>query len=415
MLSRICRGAAVVLFAVAAIAPRMSIAQAVGPVNWAVMVKLDVAKLDPAAVRAAAQAAMGPMARAADVPLQQYEQAYGRATTAGVTGVRLAVGLPGGPGQEPAGAVLVSLKPGADVEAVKQLVASSVGPAQAAKLDYQQSGDTLLVHETGSPMPSTTPEKAQAFADAFSAAGDRAVVVAMVPDDAMRKQLDGLLAKPSTPPLAKEMLPTLLQSKWITMGVALGEDSNIQITVEQPDKAGADKLLELADQGLGQLKKMSAQMRSKGHSQEANTLDGMIEPLRPTQDGPRLTTTLNTPATAMAASILLPALNRSREVANQIKSGSNMKQLCIAMIQYQDQHNGQYPDSLDQLKEFMVQKNMGTDVFENPNSDDSPGYIYVKPGPGSDGAAFFESKNGQKDSDGAVGYVDGSVRRPSGK
>ena len=424
MLSRIGRGAAVALFAFAALAPRTSPAQeakpAAGPVDWAVMVKVDLAKLNPASVRSAAQAAMGPMAKAADLPLQQYEQAYDRATKAGVQGVRLAVGLPGGPGQEPAGAFLVSLKPGADVEAVKQLVAGSVGPAQAAKLDYQQSGNTLLVHETGSPMPSTTPEKAKAFADAFAAAGDRAVVVAMVPDDAMRQQLDGLLAKGSPPPLAKEMLPTLLQSQWITLGLALGEDSNVKITVEQPDKAGADKLLALADQGLGQLKQMTAQLRSQGHDQQANTFDGMIDPLRPTQDGARLTSTLNTPVTAMAVSILLPSLNRARDTANEIKSRQNLSQLSMALNMYEGQHNGEMPDSLDDLKPYMAKGPPGTDALENPQTGESPGYIYVKPAdrrgdikdPSVTGV-FFESKNGQKDPDGSVVYADGHVAKAS--
>jgi prepilin-type N-terminal cleavage/methylation domain-containing protein len=46
---------------------------------------------------------------------------------------------------------------------------------------------------------------------------------------------------------------------------------------------------------------------------------------------------------AILASMLLPALARAKEKARRISCVSNVKQICISMIMYVDDHEGQYP------------------------------------------------------------------------
>jgi prepilin-type N-terminal cleavage/methylation domain-containing protein/prepilin-type processing-associated H-X9-DG protein len=46
---------------------------------------------------------------------------------------------------------------------------------------------------------------------------------------------------------------------------------------------------------------------------------------------------------ALLVSILLPALNRARELANRVKCGSNLRQIGQAMLMYATDNNGEYP------------------------------------------------------------------------
>ena len=46
---------------------------------------------------------------------------------------------------------------------------------------------------------------------------------------------------------------------------------------------------------------------------------------------------------ALATSILLPSLNRSREIANRIKCASNERQIGQGMLLYANDHKGHYP------------------------------------------------------------------------
>ncbi len=388
-------------------------AAAGGAEDWAVMVKLDVAKLDPAPIRAAVQQ-MGPMAAMAQQPLAQYQAFYEKATAAGVQGVRLAMTVPPTPDQEPQTAFMVAMKPGSDPAAVKQLVGEAAGPKETDKLAFDPAGDSLVVHEKGRPLPNTSPETAKAFSDAL-AAGDGAVVVAMVPTDSIRTMATETLAKSAPPPLVKQMVPTLLASKWVSLSVALTPAPAISIAIEQPDKAGADKLAGQIDQGLGMAREFTARMRQQGQAQQANMMDSVIAPLKPAQDGSRLTMNLDAKASGLLVSVLLPALNKAREAANQVRSASNMRQLSQALLLYQNDHGGKSPETLDELVQYLKQSDLGTEMLNNPLSDDSPGYLYVKPGVSPDGGVFYESRNGQKDPNGAVCYVDGSVRRPKGQ
>src|ERR1700753_2477634 len=46
---------------------------------------------------------------------------------------------------------------------------------------------------------------------------------------------------------------------------------------------------------------------------------------------------------ALLISILLPALNKARRSANQVKCASNMRQIALGMIQYISDNKGMFP------------------------------------------------------------------------
>ncbi len=70
---------------------------------------------------------------------------------------------------------------------------------------------------------------------------------------------------------------------------------------------------------------------------------------------------------ALLVSILLPNLCKSRETANRAKCASNLHQIGLAILLYQQDHAGQYPDTLGRLVE---NEQIGAEVFVCPSSND---------------------------------------------
>src|SRR5207249_80080 len=62
------------------------------------------------------------------------------------------------------------------------------------------------------------------------------------------------------------------------------------------------------------------------------------------------------------AAMLLPALASSREKARRTQSLSNLKQIGLALGMFADQHNGQLPASLDDIKGTVGNEKLFYDV-----------------------------------------------------
>ena len=89
-------------------------------------------------------------------------------------------------------------------------------------------------------------------------------------------------------------------------------------------------------------------------------------------------------------SILLPSLNRAREVANRAKCASNMHQVGLAILLYQQDNRQQYPPDLTTLCQT---EQLPLSTLVCPSSNDTPAaspaqlssgghlsYVYVPPG-----------------------------------
>jgi predicted Zn finger-like uncharacterized protein/prepilin-type processing-associated H-X9-DG protein len=88
-------------------------------------------------------------------------------------------------------------------------------------------------------------------------------------------------------------------------------------------------------------------------------------------------------------SILLPSLNKARETANRAKCASNMHQIGLAILLYQNSNNQAYPPDLTTL---WKNEQLTGSVFVCPSSNDTPAaspdqltagghlsYVYVAP------------------------------------
>ena len=69
----------------------------------------------------------------------------------------------------------------------------------------------------------------------------------------------------------------------------------------------------------------------------------------------------------MLGSILLPNLCKSSETANRAKCASNLHQIGLAILLYQQDHGGAYPDTLGRLVET---EQIGAEVFVCPSGND---------------------------------------------
>ncbi len=69
---------------------------------------------------------------------------------------------------------------------------------------------------------------------------------------------------------------------------------------------------------------------------------------------------------ALAASVLLPSLNRARDAANRIKSASNIRQILLGSIMFANDNRNKFPDTFGQLIEgkYLIDPA----VFVNPQS-----------------------------------------------
>ena len=72
---------------------------------------------------------------------------------------------------------------------------------------------------------------------------------------------------------------------------------------------------------------------------------------------------------SLMTSIMLPALNRSREMANRVKSASNLRQIGLgAMMFANGQRNGAFPKDMGEL---LKTQDLSIDVFINPRSSNA--------------------------------------------
>jgi hypothetical protein len=88
----------------------------------------------------------------------------------------------------------------------------------------------------------------------------------------------------------------------------------------------------------------------------------------------------------LSVSILLPALNRAREIANRVKCASNMRLVARALVAYSNTNAGAFPPDLSYVAN---DPSLGPDQFVCPSSNDTPAaglgaghlsYVYVGKG-----------------------------------
>jgi prepilin-type processing-associated H-X9-DG protein len=68
-------------------------------------------------------------------------------------------------------------------------------------------------------------------------------------------------------------------------------------------------------------------------------------------------------------SIMMPSLGRARQAAQRVKCQSNLRQIGQGIQMYANEHNGQYPDTIDKL---ITLEDLMPEAFVCPSTNDTP-------------------------------------------
>ncbi len=79
---------------------------------------------------------------------------------------------------------------------------------------------------------------------------------------------------------------------------------------------------------------------------------------------------------AVGAGIAMPALARTRKQARRVASMANLKQVALALHMYADDHDGKFPDELEQAKAYYGSPSI-LESPRKPKGFGGPSYIYV--------------------------------------
>ncbi len=414
------------LAVLATLAVTAALASAEGPAtkptaqNWASYIKYDFAAFNPAALQHAADALVGPRASELNEPLAEFKAFHDQLDAVGVTGMQVIGVIPeGGPTTN---VRVLSLKPGADTGAVKAMVANTFSPEPASDVAYDRVGDELIVHPADQPLLAADAGGAARFAAPLAAAGDRGFVVCVVPNAGLADVLEKAVREGNPPPFVTALVASLGKSKWVSFGLNVGDTPDAVLAIEQPDRASADELRGQIDVAIGQLKElvapMQAQLKKDGKAAKADAIDILLGKLKPTQDGARLTVAFDAETTKLAAPFVLDSFLQARQSAKEVQSVSNMRQISIGIILYTNEHHGAFPDTLDQVGQYLGGAGRLQAAMQNPTRSTVPGYVYVKPAAKVTGVRrsattpmLYESLDGKPDPNGYAAYADGHVER----
>ena len=106
------------------------------------------------------------------------------------------------------------------------------------------------------------------------------------------------------------------------------------------------------------------------------------------------------------------AVAEARRKAFEIQALDHMRKLAIAVIDYADKNDGQFPAELADAAEYCKETPFDV-LINNPFTGDNPGYEYVKPAedaPITETVMIYQLRDGQRDTSLKVAYADGSVR-----
>jgi len=121
---------------------------------------------------------------------------------------------------------------------------------------------------------------------------------------------------------------------------------------------------------------------------------------------------------AMGLAILMPALNKTRKIAQRTVSGTNLKGIGVASVVYANDFDGKFPSKFEDL---IAEADLSPKSLENPRKPDGfkgPGYILVTgltDSASADTVLAYENPAFVEDDKVNVLYVDGHVSAESKK
>jgi len=201
---------------------------------------------------------------------------------------------------------VVQLKPGADAGAVEKMIREEMKPEDQAKTAFERQGNFLMVHEKDTKMSAKPdPARAKQFMDALEHSSKAAVVVAFIPNQAMRDQAKNQPKDQNLPKWMQDAMPVAINSQWATFALNFGQSPSIVVTDQTADEQSAKTLNDSINAALAELRQLAQNANQGGGGGGMAMFAPMLAPLanalKPVQQGSTVTVQLNGPALRMIA------------------------------------------------------------------------------------------------------------------
>jgi hypothetical protein len=209
--------------------------------------------------------------------------------------------------------------------------------------------------------------------EAMGAAGDAPVRIALFASDTLRNELEAIL--PTLPEAlgGGPIKPLSRGSRWISIAAQTPPKASLNVIVQTKDDQTARDLLAIEQKAIHWLD--SGVVRLPFDARKLTDL------LALQAKGDRLTMELGTAKVQeLVAQLVAPALLNGHRQAANVQTMSAERQLALGCIIYANDHKQQWPDSLDQIAEYVGGKESLAKLMVDPKQPGtSPGYIYKKP------------------------------------
>ncbi|HTW94766.1 MAG TPA: hypothetical protein VMD30_08240 [Tepidisphaeraceae bacterium] len=296
--------------------------------------------------------------------------------------------------------LVIPVTPGTDTTELSSLLLKHGQAQPDLTLETATIGSALVYGPIASVerMKTAQPADRPELMSALAAAPDAPVNIAFAPPVALK--IMAMTAAPRAQGAMAVILGPLMQNMdWLSVSANLPPQESLTLQLAAKDAQGATTIAVALQPLLDQLRQ----------NQEMAPLAGLLAPIQKEN-----MLTIDIPTAAMEKTVI-PIVSKAivAAMANAVvsQSAAHLKQLLIGCFMYSNEHQGQWPDKLDDIAGEVPNFDQ---LLINPTRPQAkPGYIYVKPDPAATLApdqviVLYEPPDGQKPV--AIGYEDGHVQ-----
>lgn len=274
-------------------------------------------------------------------------------------------------------------------------------------------------------IPNSDPARAERLRTTFGSLAGRSVAMMMVPTQEMHEEAQREFGDVDpNDQNSPDAMPMLMASALSMHGwIDLGHNPSVTGVVEMPDAPMASQLAGII-QGLPKMMQEQMDMMEEMPAEMLDQIGPQIKLMAKVltsiscfQQGSSVTVSIGQADLRSILDMAAPMLEGQREQAKQAQAMSQSRQLGIALVMYADDHDNQWPATLDELvdKGQMTREDLDN-LLINPMTDEKIGFKYVRPDKPIDQlenpsmvAVIYEIRNGSIVKDGVTCYADGHV------
>ncbi|MEX2214804.1 MAG: hypothetical protein WD768_11780 [Phycisphaeraceae bacterium] len=395
---------------------------------------IDAQKVDTAKLKASINALFGGFGKEITQGLAPWERRHASLVRAGCTSMAIIQFDPYSNNTVSKGAAnpvfLFSVSDRNNVPAVEALILDATRDERGqAKCRTEMLGDWILAYDLRLAGPFMEKGKAERM-DLFKAALDpistHPAVLAFVPTARMRRNYGEKAGL--NPDALREVVAfnkLLLESKYLSIAVTVGERSAVDVVLEMSSSESAEDLLRLQQPLVKALAPIAKMTSPRGirieNIQEACNYHAVLANNKFEQRVARITGSSEGKALATTAQELAAGIIKAREEALIVRSLNQMQVLVIALNRYAAANQGVYPSRLEDLATNQYVNNL-KDLLANPRTGEAVGYIYRRPTSTlqvmvkekriAQTPMLYEARGGRIDPAGMIAYVNEAVVRP---